>query len=143
MVVAGLQGDHELAAGQAPAIAVDAHRLADGLDLGVGGGIAQLLAAVDAGGELAAGGIVEHSPNRHIAGGGLARHREGALHAFLRAPQVRFMSQWLHTRTLSDYELRQWGRSAEMFTATRAPLGGRASSVSERATITGAALSSM
>jgi hypothetical protein len=32
------------------------------------------------------------------------------------------MSQWLHTRTLSDYELRHWGRSAEMFRATRAPL---------------------
>jgi hypothetical protein len=47
----------------------------------------------------------------------------GADHiTFLRAPRVRFMSQWLHTRTLSDYELRQWGRSGEMFRATRAPL---------------------
>ena len=59
----------------------------------------------------------------HIAPSTTMARYPGADHiTFLRAPQVRFMSQWLHTRTLSDYELRQWGRSAEMFTATRAPL---------------------
>jgi hypothetical protein len=59
----------------------------------------------------------------HIAPSTTMRRYPGADHiTFLRAPQVRFMSQWLHTRTLSDYELRQWGRSAEMFRATRAPL---------------------
>jgi hypothetical protein len=59
----------------------------------------------------------------HIAPSRTMARYPGADHiTFLRAPQVRFMSQWLHTRTLSDYELRQWGRSAEMFRATRAPL---------------------
>jgi hypothetical protein len=59
----------------------------------------------------------------HIAPSTTMARYPGADHiTFLRAPQVRFMSQWLHTRTVSDYELRQWGRSAEMFRATRAPL---------------------
>jgi hypothetical protein len=59
----------------------------------------------------------------HIAPSTTMARYPGADHiTFLRAPQVRFMSQWLHTRTLSDYELRQWGRSGEMFRATRAPL---------------------
>lgn len=59
----------------------------------------------------------------HIAPGTTMARYPGAEHiTFLRAPQVRMLSQWLHTRSLSDYDLRQWGRSAEMFRATRAPL---------------------
>jgi hypothetical protein len=59
----------------------------------------------------------------HIAPSTTMARYPGADHiTFLRAPQVRFMSQWLHTRTVSDFQVRQWGRSAEMFRATRAPL---------------------
>jgi hypothetical protein len=59
----------------------------------------------------------------HLAPSTTMARYPGADHiTFLRAPLVRFLSQWLHTRTLSDFELRHWGRSAEMFRATRAPL---------------------
>jgi hypothetical protein len=59
----------------------------------------------------------------HIAPSTTMARYPGADHiTFLRAPTVRLLSQWLHTRTLSDYDLRQWGASREMFRATRSPL---------------------
>ncbi len=47
----------------------------------------------------------------------------GADHiTFLRTPQVRVISQWLHSRALSEFDLRQWGPAAEAFRIGRLPL---------------------
>ena len=62
------QCTHEFAAGKPPAIAVHADGLANGLDLGVGGGVRQLLAAVDAGGKFGSGGVVQHRTHGDGAG---------------------------------------------------------------------------
>jgi len=40
----------------------------------------------------------------------------------LRSPQVRVLSQWMHSRSLSDFTLRRWGPSANAFRAGRRPL---------------------
>lgn len=47
----------------------------------------------------------------------------GADHiTFLRVPQVRLISQWLHGRSLSEFDLRHWGPAAEAFRVARRPL---------------------
>lgn len=40
----------------------------------------------------------------------------------LRNPRLRTMSQWLHSRSLSDFDLRHWGSGTEAFTVARRPL---------------------
>jgi hypothetical protein len=40
----------------------------------------------------------------------------------LRTPQVRLLSQWLHSRSLSEFTLRHWGPSGDAFRAGRQPL---------------------
>jgi hypothetical protein len=42
----------------------------------------------------------------------------------LRAPQVRILSQWLHGRALTEFNLRHWGPNAEAFRVAWGPLGG-------------------
>jgi hypothetical protein len=47
----------------------------------------------------------------------------GADHiTFLRVPQVRIISQWLHGRSLIEFDLRHWGPAAEAFRVARRPL---------------------
>jgi hypothetical protein len=41
----------------------------------------------------------------------------------LRAPQVRILSQWLHGRALTEFNLRHWGPNAEAFRIAWRPLG--------------------
>ena len=40
----------------------------------------------------------------------------------LRSPQVRILSQWLHARSLTEFDLRHWGPSAEAFRVGWLPL---------------------
>jgi hypothetical protein len=48
----------------------------------------------------------------------------GADHiTFLRVPQVRIISQWLHGRSLIEFDLRHWGPAAEAFRVAWRPLG--------------------
>jgi hypothetical protein len=47
----------------------------------------------------------------------------GADHiTFLRVPQVRIISQWLHGRSLIEFDLRHWGPAAEAFRVAWRPL---------------------
>jgi hypothetical protein len=41
----------------------------------------------------------------------------------LRAPHVRILSQWLHGRALTEFNLRHWGPNAEAFRVAWRPLG--------------------
>jgi hypothetical protein len=41
----------------------------------------------------------------------------------LRAPQVRILSQWMHGRALTEFNLRHWGPNAEAFRVAWRPLG--------------------
>jgi hypothetical protein len=41
----------------------------------------------------------------------------------LRAPQVRMLSQWMHGRALTEFNLRRWGPNAEAFRIAWRPLG--------------------
>jgi hypothetical protein len=48
----------------------------------------------------------------------------GADHiTILRAPQVRILSQWMHGRALTEFNLRHWGPNAEAFRIAWRPLG--------------------
>lgn len=59
----------------------------------------------------------------HIAPATTQARYPGADHVtVLRTPQVRVLSQWLHSRSLSEFTLRHWGPSAEAFRAGRRPL---------------------
>jgi hypothetical protein len=47
----------------------------------------------------------------------------GADHiTILRTPQVRILSQWLHSRALSEFDIRHWGSAAEAFRVGWLPL---------------------
>ena len=52
----------------------------------------------------------------------MARYPDADHMTFLRAPQVRLLSQWLHSRGLAELDLRHWGRSAEAFRLGWLPL---------------------
>lgn len=41
----------------------------------------------------------------------------------LRVPQVRLLSQWMHSRAVTEFDLRHWGASAEAFRIGWRPLG--------------------
>ena len=59
----------------------------------------------------------------HVAPGTTTVRYPGADHiTVLRTPQVRLLSQWLHSRSLSDFTLRHWGPGGDAFRAGRAPL---------------------
>jgi hypothetical protein len=59
----------------------------------------------------------------HIAPGTTSARYPGADHVtVLRTPQIRLLSQWLHSRSLSEFTLRHWGPSADAFRAGRLPL---------------------
>ena len=61
----------------------------------------------------------------HIGPGTTMARYPGADHiTFLRAPQLRAISQWLHGRSLSEFDLRHWGPAAEAFRVARLPLRG-------------------
>jgi hypothetical protein len=52
----------------------------------------------------------------------MARYPEGEHITLLRSPQVRILSQWLHGRSLSEFDLRHWGPAAEAFRIARLPV---------------------
>lgn len=59
----------------------------------------------------------------HIAPATTQERFPGADHiTVLRTPQVRLLSQWLHSRGLTELSLRHWGASADAFRAGRKPL---------------------
>ncbi len=59
----------------------------------------------------------------HVAPATTQERYPGADHiTVLRSPQVRLLSQWLHSRSLSEFSLRHWGASADAFRAGRRPL---------------------
>lgn len=59
----------------------------------------------------------------HVAPATTAAKYPGADHiTVLRTPQVRLLSQWLHSRSLSEFTLRHWGPSGDAFRAGRQPL---------------------
>ncbi|HET9419926.1 MAG TPA: hypothetical protein VFO49_02230 [Nocardioides sp.] len=61
----------------------------------------------------------------HVAPGTTMARYPGADHiTVLRTPQVRMLSQWLHSRSLSEFTLRRWGPSGDAFRAGRQPLRG-------------------
>jgi hypothetical protein len=54
----------------------------------------------------------------HIAPATTQARYPGADHiTVLRTPQVRLLSQWLHSRSLSEFTLRRWGPSGDAFRA--------------------------
>lgn len=59
----------------------------------------------------------------HIAPGTTMPRYPGADHiTLLRIPQVRMLSQWLHGRGLTEFDLRHWGPSADAFRVAWLPL---------------------
>lgn len=59
----------------------------------------------------------------HVAPYTTMERYPGADHiTVLRSPQVRLLSQWLHSRSLSELTLRHWGVAAEAFRTGRLPL---------------------
>ena len=61
----------------------------------------------------------------HVAPGTTTVRYPGADHiSVLRVPQVRFLSQWLHSRSLTEFTLRRWGPSGDAFRAGRLPVRG-------------------
>jgi hypothetical protein len=59
----------------------------------------------------------------HIAPGTTMPRYPGADHVtFLRTPEVRLLSQWIHSRSLSEFDLRHWGPAADAFRVSRLPL---------------------
>lgn len=59
----------------------------------------------------------------HIAPGTTMTRYPGADHVtLLRNPRVRVLSQWLHSRSLSDFDLRHYGRAGTAFRLGRLPL---------------------
>jgi hypothetical protein len=59
----------------------------------------------------------------HIAPSTTMTRYPGADHiTVLRVPQVRLLSQWMHSRSLSEFDLRHWGAAAEAFRIGRRPL---------------------
>ncbi|HKC27870.1 MAG TPA: hypothetical protein VKB75_07640 [Jatrophihabitans sp.] len=52
----------------------------------------------------------------------MARYPDAEHVTMLRAPQVRILSQWLHGRSLTEFDLRHWGPNAEAFRLARQPL---------------------
>ncbi len=61
----------------------------------------------------------------HIAPGTTTVRYPGADHiSVLRVPQVRFLSQWLHSRALTEFTLRRWGPTGDAFRAGRLPVRG-------------------
>jgi len=61
----------------------------------------------------------------HVAPGTTTVRYPGADHiTVLRTPQVRMLSQWLHSRSLSEFTLRHWGPSGDAFRAGRQPVRG-------------------
>lgn len=61
----------------------------------------------------------------HVAPATTMARYPGADHiTVLRSPQVRMLSQWMHSRSLSEFTLRRWGPSGDAFRAGRQPLRG-------------------
>jgi hypothetical protein len=59
----------------------------------------------------------------HVSPATTMERYPGADHiTVLRSPQVRLLSQWLHSRSLSELMLRHWGPAAEAFRVGRRPL---------------------
>lgn len=59
----------------------------------------------------------------HIAPSTTMTRYPGADHiTVLRVPHVRLLSQWMHSRSLSEFDLRHWGVAAEAFRIGRRPL---------------------
>jgi hypothetical protein len=59
----------------------------------------------------------------HIGPGTTMARYPGADHiTVLRVPQVRVLSQWLHGRSLSEFDIRHWGPAAEAFRVAWLPL---------------------
>ncbi|MCW2797023.1 hypothetical protein [Nocardioides sp.] len=59
----------------------------------------------------------------HIAPATTSARYPGTDHiTVLRTPQVRLLSQWLHSRSLSEFTLRHWGGSGDAFRAGWQPL---------------------
>lgn len=59
----------------------------------------------------------------HIGPGTTMARYPGADHiTFLRTPQLRAISQWLHGRSVSEFDLRHWGPASEAFRVARLPL---------------------
>jgi hypothetical protein len=52
----------------------------------------------------------------------MARYPRADHVTVLRVPQVRHVSQWLHSRSVSEISLRHWGPSADAFRVGRLPL---------------------
>lgn len=52
----------------------------------------------------------------------MARYPEADHITFLRVPQVRVLSQWLHNRALTELDLRHWGSTAQALRLARLPL---------------------
>ena len=52
----------------------------------------------------------------------MARYPEGEHITLLRTSQLRVLSQWLHSRSLGEFDLRHWGPPAEAFRVARLPL---------------------
>ncbi|MDN5893795.1 MAG: hypothetical protein L0H93_07175 [Nocardioides sp.] len=60
----------------------------------------------------------------HIAPGTTMVRYPGADHiTMLRNPRLRVLSQWLHCRSLSDFDLRHYGRAGTAFRLGRLPFG--------------------
>ena len=59
----------------------------------------------------------------HIGPGTTMARYPGADHiTFLRTPQLRAISQWLHGRSVSEFDLRHWGPASEAFRVARLSL---------------------
>lgn len=59
----------------------------------------------------------------HIGPGTTMARYPGADHiTILRVPHIRMMSQWLHGRSLTEFDLRHWGTAAAAFRVARRPL---------------------
>lgn len=59
----------------------------------------------------------------HIAPATTMARYPGADHiTVLRAPHVRVLSQWMHSRSVSDFDIRHWGAAGEAFRIGRQPL---------------------
>ncbi|WP_235737230.1 hypothetical protein [Nocardioides alcanivorans] len=59
----------------------------------------------------------------HLAPGTtLARYPEGRFLTLLRDPRLRLLSQWIHSRSLSDFDLRHYRREGTAFRIARLPL---------------------
>lgn len=102
--------------------------MAGGIDLSLVGGhdVTALTSAVDSVFVLSSDDLAAEASlvAGHLSPGTTMPRYPGADHiTTLRDPRLRVISQWIHSRSLSDFDLRHWGEFAEAFRVGRRPLG--------------------